>query len=123
MYYRGAAAALVVYDITDKDSFNGAKTIVDELQRQGTPDVVIALAGNKLDLEEKREVWAAEARAYAQENGLIFFETSARTAENVQALFQQVAEKLPKDVVAATNEYVQIIPADSNEGNSWCCSK
>lgn len=123
MYYRGAAAALVVYDITDKDSFNGAKTIVEELQRQGSADVVIALAGNKNDLEEKREVWAAEARAYAQDNGCIFFETSAKTADNVQAVFQQIAEKLPKDRVAATNEFVQIIPADSNESSSWCCSK
>jgi len=48
MYYRGAAAAIVVYDITDHDSFNGAKTYVEELQRQGSADIVIALAGNKV---------------------------------------------------------------------------
>jgi len=123
MYYRGASAALVVYDITDKGSFAGAKTIIEELQRQGSADIVIALAGNKLDLEDKREVWAAEARAYAQDNGCVFFETSAKTAENVQAVFQQIAEKLPKDRVAATNEYVQIIPPDSNESTPWCCLK
>ena len=46
MYYRGAAAAIVVYDITKKDSFNGAKSWVKELQRRGDPNVVIALAGN-----------------------------------------------------------------------------
>lgn len=45
MYYRGAAAAIVVYDITKKDSFNGAKSWVKELQRRGDPNVVIALAG------------------------------------------------------------------------------
>ena len=48
MYYRGAAAAIVVYDITKKDSFNGAKSWVKELQRRGDPNVVIALAGNIL---------------------------------------------------------------------------
>lgn len=48
MYYRGAAAALVVYDITDNDSFDGAKTWIEELQRQGSSDIIIALAGNKV---------------------------------------------------------------------------
>lgn len=51
MYYRGAAAAIVVYDITDPDSFAGAKSWVKELQRRGDPNVIIALAGNKADLE------------------------------------------------------------------------
>jgi small GTP-binding protein len=56
MYYRGAAAAIVVFDITKKDSFNGAKSWVKELQRRGDPNVVIALAGNKADMESKRKV-------------------------------------------------------------------
>ena len=56
MYYRGAAAAIVVYDITNKESFNGAKSWVKELQRRGDPNVVIALAGNKADLQNKRKV-------------------------------------------------------------------
>jgi GTPase SAR1 family protein len=56
MYYRGAAAAIVVYDVTNKDSFNGAKSWVKELQRRGDPNVVIALAGNKADLEGRRQV-------------------------------------------------------------------
>jgi len=56
MYYRGAAAAIVVYDITNKDSFNGAKSWVKELQRRGDPNAVIALAGNKADLQSKRKI-------------------------------------------------------------------
>eukprot|EP01032_Pedospumella_encystans_P029341 gene29341-33135_t len=64
MYYRGAAAAIVVYDITKKDSFNGAKSWVKELQRRGDPNVVIALAGNKADMEGKRKVQTEEAQQY-----------------------------------------------------------
>merc|ERR1712166_1489947 len=56
MYYRGAAAAVVVYDITNADSFQRAKSWVKELQRQGSPNIVIALAGNKYDLAQKRKV-------------------------------------------------------------------
>ena len=58
MYYRGAQAAIVVYDITNADSFDRAKNWVKELQRQGNPNIVISLAANKVDLESKRAVSA-----------------------------------------------------------------
>lgn len=96
MYYRGAAAAVVVYDITSHHSFERAKQWIKELQRQGDAAVVIALAGNKVDLSEKREVATADARAYADENGLIFFETSAKATTHVTELFTQIAKALPR---------------------------
>lgn len=61
MYYRGAQAAIVVYDITNTDTFVRAKNWVKELQRQARPDIVIALAGNKSDLGQKRMVEYEEA--------------------------------------------------------------
>ena len=96
MYYRGAAAAIVVYDITSPDSFARAKSWVRELQRQGNPNIVIALAGNKSDLASKRKGEPDEARQYAEENNIMFMETSAKTASNVNELFVQIARKLPK---------------------------
>ena len=56
MYYRGAQAAIVVYDITSQDTFGRAKNWIKELQRQASPNIVIALAGNKADLSSKRMV-------------------------------------------------------------------
>lgn len=96
MYYRGAAAAIIVYDIQSQSSFARAKSWVRELQRQGNASLVMALAGNKADLAEKRQVEAEEAAAYAEENGLFFMETSAKTAANVNDLFYEIARKLPK---------------------------
>lgn len=96
MYYRGAQAAIVVYDLTNKDSFTRAQAWVKELQRQASPNIVIALAGNKTDLSNKRAVETAEAENYALENGLLFLETSAKTAMNVSEIFTAIANKLPK---------------------------
>jgi len=120
MYYRGAAAALVVYDITDADSFAGANTWIEELQRQGSADIVIGLAGNKCDLASKRAVSIEDARSYAQDNGCIFFETSAKTGENVAAVFQAIAKKLPKNVQMQPNESIHIISQDE-VSSSKCC--
>merc|ERR1712048_727411 len=62
MYYRGAAAAIVVYDITNADTFARAKSWVRELQRQGNPEMIVALAGNKADLVAQRKVEPEEAQ-------------------------------------------------------------
>ncbi|GJN23803.1 hypothetical protein PR202_gb11485 [Eleusine coracana subsp. coracana] len=92
MYYRGAAAAIVVYDIRNPASFTRAKKWVQELQAQGNPNTIVALAGNKADMLDARQVPAEEAKTYAQENGLFFMETSAKTAINVNDIFYEIGE-------------------------------
>ena len=70
-----------------QESFERAKAWVTELQRQGNPNIVIALAGNKTDLSIKRKVQAEDAEAYTKEAGIMFMETSAKTASNANELF------------------------------------
>jgi len=114
MYYRNAQAALVVYDITKSTSLTKAQHWVAELQRQASPGIVIALVGNKLDLvnpsegtEEEveggeedegdaRKVSTKTAKAYAEEEGLLFFETSAKTGERVAEVFTAIANAIPE---------------------------
>ncbi|KAI9141477.1 putative VPS21-Rab5-like GTPase [Paraphysoderma sedebokerense] len=99
MYYRNALAAVVVYDVTKSTSFERAKSWVKELQLQANANIVIALAGNKKDLvmndESLREVKTEEAQAYADEAGLLFFETSAKAGLGVEDIFTNIAKKIP----------------------------
>ncbi|KAL7514301.1 hypothetical protein ACHAXN_011599 [Cyclotella atomus] len=131
MYYRGAAAAVVVYDITNPDSFAGAKSWVKELQRRGDQNVVIAMAhisniiylqaGNKADLEAHRKVDFNEANEYAEANGIIHMETSAKNANNVKALFSEIAKRLPKNTQGGNGEReaFPILPQKQEARN--CC--
>eukprot|EP00246_Nothoceros_aenigmaticus_P007487 TRINITY_DN21325_c0_g1_i1.p1 TRINITY_DN21325_c0_g1~~TRINITY_DN21325_c0_g1_i1.p1 ORF type:complete len:200 (-),score=41.52 TRINITY_DN21325_c0_g1_i1:521-1120(-) len=122
MYYRGAAAAIIVYDITNADSFARAKKWVQELQRQGNPNLVMALAANKADLVSKRKVEAEEGQTYADENGLFFMETSAKTAQNVNELFYEIARKLPKAQPAKPQGIVLIDRPGEKVARAGCCS-
>ena len=96
MYYRGAQAAVVVYDLTNRSSLDKAIEWVRELHQQGDPDVVVALVGNKKDLSVERQI-TNEGKNYADENGIsIYCETSAKTADGVTDLFTHIAKQLPQ---------------------------
>ncbi|KAI3374756.1 hypothetical protein L3Q82_021311, partial [Scortum barcoo] len=95
MYYRGSAAAVIVYDITKLDSFQTLKKWVKELKEHGPDDIVVAIAGNKNDLGDIREVPMKEAKEFAESIAAIFIETSARNAVNVEELFQKISKQIP----------------------------
>lgn len=130
MYYRNAQSALVVYDITKPTSFIKARHWVNELKAQASPGIVIALVGNKLDLvssdakkisadsglaedggaedqdedEEEtgsvRKVAKEEGQQLADSEGLLFFETSAKSGLNVRDVFLSIANKIPEDAAS-----------------------
>ncbi len=93
-YYRGAAGALLVYDITRRDTYEHLTSWLDDCRKYSNQNLTIMLVGNKSDLEAKREVSKEEGEAFAAKNGLFFLETSAKTAVNVEAAFLETARKI-----------------------------
>lgn len=119
MYYRNAQSALVVYDLTKPTSLVKAKHWVAELQRQASPGIVIALVGNKVDLTsstvtgdddalaagedvDARKISTQEGRSYAEQESLLFFETSAKSGANVQEVFTAIANAIPETAMKSS---------------------
>ena len=95
-YYRGGNGVLVVYDITDRDSFENLNSWLIEIEKNANKNVYKLLIGNKSDLEEKRKVTYQEGKDFATSNGMQFIETSAKTASKVQEAFELLTQEIIK---------------------------
>ncbi|XP_033834582.1 ras-related protein Rab-6A isoform X2 [Periophthalmus magnuspinnatus] len=94
-YIRDSAAAVVVYDITNVNSFQQTTKWIDDVRTERGGDVIIMLVGNKTDLADKRQVSIEEGERKAKELNVMFIETSAKAGYNVKQLFRRVAAALP----------------------------
>lgn len=97
-YYRSAAVGLIVYDVTSRESFENIGSWLKECKQHGNKEMTLVLVGNKIDLENEREVTYEEAEQYANQNDMLFFETSAKTSNHVLDLFVQSANKVNKKI-------------------------
>lgn len=96
-YYRGASGALLVYDISRRDSFIHLTKWLEDMRTHGSSKTVIMLVGNKAD-HARREVAFEEGERFANENGLMFLETSAKTADHVDEVFLRIAHQIYGDI-------------------------
>ncbi|PRP85580.1 hypothetical protein PROFUN_06369 [Planoprotostelium fungivorum] len=94
-YIRDSSVAVVVYDITNRNSFQNTAKWIDDVRTERGTDVVIMLVGNKTDLSDRRQVSVEEGEGRAKEHDIMFIETSAKAGFNIKALFRKVASALP----------------------------
>ncbi|XP_078268605.1 ras-related protein Rab-41 isoform X2 [Rhinoraja longicauda] len=94
-YIRDSAAAVVVFDITNLNSFQQTSKWIDDVRIERGSDVIIMLVGNKTDLADKRQVSMEEGERKAREVNVMYIETSAKAGYNVKQLFRRVAAALP----------------------------
>lgn len=96
IYYRDSNGALLVYDITDRDSFTKVRNWVTELREIVGKDIVLVIAGNKSDLEKQRQVSDDDAKQYAQSVGAIHMNCSAKTGKGVEEAFLELTKAMLK---------------------------
>ena len=97
--YKGIHCFFVVYDTTNRKTFNDLEKWFQEITTKGKDGAVMILLGNKCDLEEKRQVSYEEGRALAEEKGMMFFEVSAKTSEGVRNCLETMAKELYNDKI------------------------
>ena len=97
-FYRNSSLAVIVYSIDKKSSFKDIDLWLKELRLNSSPDIKIILIGNKSDLIGKREVSYDEGAKYLEQDGIIgFYETSAKTGDNIKKIFEEIAKGLYRD--------------------------
>lgn len=107
-YYRGAAGALLVYDVTRRDTFHHLTSWLEDARRHSNSTMTIMLVGNKSDMDTRRAVTYEEGEKFAKQHDLLFLETSAKNDEFVEEAFIKTAkvifEKIQKGTIDVSNE-------------------
>lgn len=124
-YYRGSHGIVIVYDITDKESFLNVRNWLAEVHKYASDNVKILLVGNKCDLEKDRQVSIQEGQELANKLNIPFIEASAKDSTNVQQLFVKLTtilkeDKLKKEYIIP-EEQVSLIGKDITIKSSSCC--
>lgn len=99
-YYRGAHGIIVVYDVTEQDTFHAVERWMTEIERFAGPDVNKMMVGNKCDLVSKKQVDYSMAKEFADQHGIPFFETSAKDNQNVEKAFLDLTRDIKKNMGA-----------------------
>ncbi len=128
-YYRGGNGVLVVYDITDRDSFENLNSWLIEIEKNANKNVYKLLIGNKCDLEDKRKVTYQEGKDFATSNGMQFIETSAKADTKVKEAFELLTQEIikasiTKDKVMEKKEktvHLSSGTSDLNVKKKGCC--
>ncbi|KAH3767127.1 GTPase Ryh1 [Pelomyxa schiedti] len=119
-YIRDCSVAVVVYDITKRESFQNVDKWIEDVRAER--NVILVLVGNKTDLSEKRQVSIEEGEQKAKEFQTIFLETSAKANYNIKQLFRKIATALvPDNAVVPKGDIVPIDPLPQPQPSGWCC--
>mmetsp|Transcript_73247 Transcript_73247/g.116757 ORF Transcript_73247/g.116757 Transcript_73247/m.116757 type:complete len:202 (+) Transcript_73247:47-652(+) len=118
-YYRGANGVILVYDITNNETFQHVQDWLDEVHKAAGETVTKLVVGNKADLESQRQVNEQQAHQYAQSVNASFIETSAKTAANVDKSFLIIAKQLVQK--SASNPNAPSGIEEANSSSKQCC--
>jgi small GTP-binding protein len=124
-FYRGTIGCILVYDTTDKETFEKIQSWYDDLKKSCDPNITIILVGNKSDLESRREVSIDEGKDFADKNNMLFIETSAKSGINVDKCFydmtDDISQKIENGTIKLIDNKGRISITNVPEKTGWCC--
>ncbi|KRX00929.1 P-loop containing nucleoside triphosphate hydrolase [Pseudocohnilembus persalinus] len=91
-YYRGAHGIIIVYDVTDRDSFDSVRNWMSEIEKYAQENVTKLIVGNKCDMDDSRKVKYEEGQELARQYNINYIETSAKNANNIEIAFKDIAK-------------------------------
>ena len=114
-YYKGAHGIILIYDVTNTDTYDNVENWISQIKEEASPNVVIYLVGNKVDMEDKRKVSTEDGQKIADANNLPFIETSAKSDININETFDNLVEKM--DSVFSNLEKNNLVAISGNKLN------
>ena len=93
-YYKGANGIILIYDVTNPQTFDNVKSWISQIREEASPNVLIYIAGNKIDIEGERKIQKEAGQKLADEFGFPFVETSAKNGININETFEDLVEKI-----------------------------
>ena len=120
-YYRGCHVILVVYDVTERNSFKNVTTWIECIDKFAKTNVLRILVGNKTDLEDKRIISREEGKQLAEENGLKYYEISALKTTGLQEMFEDVAKEYVEIYEQKAYKNFQLKKEEIKKKNKLCC--
>ena len=121
-YYKSAHGVVLMYDVSNAQTFSNIKNWIDQIKKEAQENIVIFIVGNKIDVDaEERKVTKEEGQKLAEEYNYPFFETSAKTGENVNKIFDDIGEKVDKVFYEIETEIKKIKKNKKYNGEKKCC--
>ena len=136
-YYKNSICACIVYDITNRNSFNSVQSWIDDCTKQAPKSILLLLIGNKNDLNDKREVQYEEGAEFAKKRNMIFLETSAKTGNNIDNIFERSVKQIDQNILdnkydldnencgirkgLRTESFVLSVEKSKEKKNKKCC--
>ena len=132
-YYRNVACAIIVFDITNKNSYSNLQSWISECRENSSGYALLVLVGNKNDLEDNRAIMRREAEEFARDNKMMYFETSAKTGNNVDKVFMESLKKIENNIINGYydfwTDFAGVIKQDNgkklkkeeNKKKGYCC--
>ena len=119
-YYKGAHGIILIYDVTDKKTYENVKAWIEQIREEVSDNVTIILVGNKIDDFEGRKVKKEEGEKAAKEFGLSFFECSAKTGENIDLIFNELVKRTVEQFSKSDREGGEKLNSKKKKKKGWC---